>query len=91
MGLHYVRTISVRYCHRYGGSGITVGIRKIHKAAFLFSPSNCRRCGDFPPPPPTMSDSKYFTTTKKGEIKELKRELDSPKENVKKDAVKKVL
>jgi vesicle coat complex subunit len=38
-----------------------------------------------------MSDSKYFTTTKKGEIRELKKELDSPKENVKKDAVKKVI
>jgi hypothetical protein len=38
-----------------------------------------------------MTDSKYFTTTKKGEIKELKKELDSPKENVKKDAVKKVI
>lgn len=37
-----------------------------------------------------MSDSKYFTTTKKGEIKELKKELDNPKENVKKEAVKKV-
>jgi len=38
-----------------------------------------------------MTDSKYFSTTKKGEIKELKKELDSPKENVKKDAVKKVI
>lgn len=38
-----------------------------------------------------MSDSKYFTTTKKGEIKELKKELDNPKENVKKEAVKKVI
>jgi AP-1 complex subunit beta-1 len=37
-----------------------------------------------------MSDAKYFTTTKKGEIKELKKELDNPKENVKKEAVKKV-
>jgi len=36
-------------------------------------------------------DSKYFTTTKKGEIHELRRDLDSPKENVKKEAVKKVI
>eukprot|EP01087_Luapelamoeba_hula_P022112 TRINITY_DN7859_c0_g1_i4.p1 TRINITY_DN7859_c0_g1~~TRINITY_DN7859_c0_g1_i4.p1 ORF type:complete len:886 (-),score=168.97 TRINITY_DN7859_c0_g1_i4:206-2863(-) len=38
-----------------------------------------------------MTDSKYFTTTKRGEIAELKRELDSPKEKEKTDAVKKVI
>eukprot|EP00005_Dracoamoeba_jomungandri_P001564 CAMPEP_0174262238 /NCGR_PEP_ID=MMETSP0439-20130205/12860_1 /TAXON_ID=0 /ORGANISM="Stereomyxa ramosa, Strain Chinc5" /LENGTH=893 /DNA_ID=CAMNT_0015346919 /DNA_START=35 /DNA_END=2713 /DNA_ORIENTATION=- len=38
-----------------------------------------------------MGDSKYFTTTKKGEIHELKRDLDSPHEKVKKEAVKKVI
>ena len=37
-----------------------------------------------------MTDSKYFTTTKKGEIFELKSELNSEKKEKKKDAVKKV-
>ena len=37
-----------------------------------------------------MSDSKYFTTTKKGEIFELKSELNSDKKEKKKEAVKKV-
>ncbi len=37
-----------------------------------------------------MTDSKYFTSKKKGEVEELRAELDSPKENVKKEAVKKV-
>eukprot|EP01103_Thecamoeba_quadrilineata_P006514 TRINITY_DN16239_c0_g1_i1.p1 TRINITY_DN16239_c0_g1~~TRINITY_DN16239_c0_g1_i1.p1 ORF type:complete len:825 (+),score=202.25 TRINITY_DN16239_c0_g1_i1:75-2477(+) len=36
-------------------------------------------------------DSKYFTTTKRGEIPELKEELDSPKEEKKKEALKKVI
>ena len=37
-----------------------------------------------------MSDSKYFTTTKKGEIFELKSELNSDKKEKKREAVKKV-
>lgn len=36
-------------------------------------------------------DSKYFTTTKKGEIHELKEELNSQYKDKKKDAVKKVI
>ncbi|GAQ78829.1 adapitin protein [Klebsormidium nitens] len=36
-------------------------------------------------------DSKYFTTTKKGEIHELKEELNSQFKDKKKDAVKKVI
>ena len=38
----------------------------------------------------TMTDSKYFSTTKKGEIFELKGELNSDKKEKKKEAVKKV-
>jgi len=38
-----------------------------------------------------MTDSKYFTTTKKGEIFELKSELNSDKKERKKEAVKKVI
>mmetsp|Transcript_20385 Transcript_20385/g.28583 ORF Transcript_20385/g.28583 Transcript_20385/m.28583 type:complete len:886 (-) Transcript_20385:57-2714(-) len=38
-----------------------------------------------------MTDSKYFTTTKKGEIHELQEELVNPKEDKRKDAVKKVI
>ncbi|XP_040579652.1 AP-2 complex subunit beta [Lepeophtheirus salmonis] len=38
-----------------------------------------------------MTDSKYFTTTKKGEIFELKSELHSDKKEKKKEAVKKVI
>ncbi|KAK2170270.1 hypothetical protein LSH36_3g01040 [Paralvinella palmiformis] len=38
-----------------------------------------------------MTDSKYFTTTKKGEIFELKAELNSDKKERKKEAVKKVI
>ncbi|XP_078617323.1 AP-1 complex subunit beta-1-like isoform X1 [Branchiostoma floridae x Branchiostoma japonicum] len=38
-----------------------------------------------------MTDSKYFTTTKKGEIFELKGELNSDKKEKKKEAVKKVI
>lgn len=38
-----------------------------------------------------MTDSKYFTTTKKGEIFELKAELNSEKKDRKKEAVKKVI
>ncbi|XP_060081301.1 AP-1 complex subunit beta-1-like [Ylistrum balloti] len=38
-----------------------------------------------------MTDSKYFTTTKKGEIFELKAELQSDKKDKKKEAVKKVI
>lgn len=38
-----------------------------------------------------MTDSKYFTTTKKGEIYELKTELQSEKREKKKEAVKKVI
>lgn len=37
-----------------------------------------------------MTDSKYFTTTKKGEIFELKSELNHDKKEKKKEAVKKV-
>ena len=37
-----------------------------------------------------MTDSKYFTTTKKGEIFELKSELNSDKKEKKREAVKKV-
>jgi AP-1 complex subunit beta-1 len=36
-------------------------------------------------------DAKYFTTTKKGEIHELKEELNSQYKDKKKDAVKKVI
>ena len=39
----------------------------------------------------TMTDSKYFTTTKKGEIFELRADLNSERKEKKKDAVKKVL
>ncbi|XP_063677256.1 AP-1 complex subunit beta-1-like isoform X3 [Bolinopsis microptera] len=38
-----------------------------------------------------MSDSKYFNTQKKGEIYELKAELNSDKKEKKKEAVKKVI
>jgi len=38
-----------------------------------------------------MTDSKYFTTTKKGEIFELKAELNSDRKEKKKEAVKKVI
>ncbi|XP_039275550.1 AP-1 complex subunit beta-1 [Nilaparvata lugens] len=38
-----------------------------------------------------MTDSKYFTTTKKGEIFELKSELNSDKKEKKREAVKKVI
>ncbi|XP_064612235.1 AP-1 complex subunit beta-1-like [Liolophura sinensis] len=38
-----------------------------------------------------MTDSKYFNTTKKGEIFELKAELNSDKKEKKKEAVKKVI
>uniref|UniRef100_A0A2M4A035 AP complex subunit beta n=1 Tax=Anopheles triannulatus TaxID=58253 RepID=A0A2M4A035_9DIPT len=38
-----------------------------------------------------MTDSKYFTTTKKGEIFELKSELNNDKKEKKKEAVKKVI
>ncbi|VDN07577.1 unnamed protein product [Thelazia callipaeda] len=38
-----------------------------------------------------MTDSKYFTTTKKGEIFELKNELNSDKKEKKREAVKKVI
>jgi AP-1 complex subunit beta-1 len=38
-----------------------------------------------------MSDSKYFTTTKKGEIFELKSELNSDKKERKREAVKKTI
>lgn len=37
------------------------------------------------------TDSKYFTTTKKGEIFELKAELQNEKKEKKKEAVKKVI
>uniref|UniRef100_A0A182U205 AP complex subunit beta n=1 Tax=Anopheles melas TaxID=34690 RepID=A0A182U205_9DIPT len=40
---------------------------------------------------PKMTDSKYFTTTKKGEIFELKSELNNDKKEKKKEAVKKVV
>ncbi|VAI04967.1 unnamed protein product [Triticum turgidum subsp. durum] len=36
-------------------------------------------------------DSKYFSTTKKGEIPELKEELNSQYKDKRKDAVKKVI
>ena len=39
----------------------------------------------------TMTDSKYFTTTKKGEIFELRADLGSDRRDKKKDAVKKVI
>eukprot|EP00126_Sphaerothecum_destruens_P006877 Sdes_comp19568_c0_seq1m11246 len=39
----------------------------------------------------TMSDSKYFSTTKKGEIYELKAELNAEKKGTRKEAVKKVI
>lgn len=42
-------------------------------------------------PTGNMTDSKYFTTTKKGEIFELKSELNSDKKEKKKEAVKKVI
>jgi len=38
-----------------------------------------------------MTDSKYFSTTRKGEIYELKAELNSDKRDRKKEAVKKVI
>lgn len=38
-----------------------------------------------------MTDSKYFATTKKGEMHELKQDLHSENKNKKKDAVKKVI
>ncbi|XP_012253878.2 AP-1 complex subunit beta-1 isoform X2 [Athalia rosae] len=38
-----------------------------------------------------MTDSKYFTTTKKGELFELKSELNNDKKEKKKEAVKKVI
>eukprot|EP01135_Chromosphaera_perkinsii_P001441 Nk52_evm9s169 gene=Nk52_evmTU9s169 len=38
-----------------------------------------------------MSDSKYFSTTKKGEIYELKAELNADKKHLRKEAVKKVI
>mmetsp|Transcript_16780 Transcript_16780/g.42133 ORF Transcript_16780/g.42133 Transcript_16780/m.42133 type:complete len:803 (-) Transcript_16780:1313-3721(-) len=38
-----------------------------------------------------MTDAKFFQNTKKGEIPELKEELQSQDKNVKKDAVKKVI
>ena len=37
------------------------------------------------------SDSRFFSTTKKGEIHELRDELNSPKLPVKRDAIKKVI
>uniref|UniRef100_A0A8D2MV74 Uncharacterized protein n=2 Tax=Zonotrichia albicollis TaxID=44394 RepID=A0A8D2MV74_ZONAL len=54
------------------------------------------QCSASPPGPcccleTTMTDSKYFTTTKKGEIFELKAELNSDKKEKKKEAVKKVI
>ena len=39
----------------------------------------------------SMTDSKYFTTTKKGEIFELRADLNSDRKDKKKDAVKKVI
>lgn len=42
-------------------------------------------------PTEKMTDSKYFTTTKKGEIFELKSELNNDKKEKKKEAVKKVM
>ena len=38
-----------------------------------------------------MTDSKYFQTTKKGEMFELKAELNSEKREKRKEAVKKVI
>ena len=38
-----------------------------------------------------MTDSKYLTTTKKGEVFELRADLSSDRKDKKKDAVKKVL
>uniref|UniRef100_A0A8B9JFW3 Uncharacterized protein n=1 Tax=Astyanax mexicanus TaxID=7994 RepID=A0A8B9JFW3_ASTMX len=38
-----------------------------------------------------MTDSKYFTTNKKGEIFELKAELNNEKKEKRKEAVKKVI
>lgn len=38
-----------------------------------------------------MTDAKYFTTTKKGEVFELKAELNSEKKEKKREAVKKVI
>lgn len=38
-----------------------------------------------------MSDAKYFTSTKKGEVHELQEELVNSKEDKRKDAVKKVI
>ena len=38
-----------------------------------------------------MTDAKYFTTTKKGEIFELKNELNSENKQKKREAVKKVI
>jgi hypothetical protein len=38
---------------------------------------------------PGGSDSRFFTTTKKGETHELRLELQSPNRDKKKDAVKK--
>jgi AP-1 complex subunit beta-1 len=38
-----------------------------------------------------MSDSKYFTTTKKGEMAELKADLQSDKKERKKEAIKKII
>jgi AP-1 complex subunit beta-1 len=43
----------------------------------------------FPGAQQTMTDSKYFTTTKKGEIFELKSELNNDKKEKKREAVKK--
>ncbi|CAM9617467.1 unnamed protein product [Pylaiella littoralis] len=40
---------------------------------------------------PGGSDSRFFTTTKKGETHELRQELNSPNRDKKKDAVKKVI
>ena len=37
------------------------------------------------------SDSKYFQTTKRGEMHELKEELNMPQKDKQKDAVKKVI
>ena len=52
-----------------------------------------RRSSDQPTPPPKMSgsDSKYFQTTKRGEMHELKEELNMPQKDKQKDAVKKVI
>lgn len=38
-----------------------------------------------------MSDSKYFTTTKKGELAELKADLQGDKKEKKKEAIKKII